>query len=368
MPLRNDDQRFLELLDKWISGDFTRTDLLEIRQLAASDPFRADAWEGFNTLPEADHQQQLDTLRRRLNTQPDKRVGVRRWWFYAAAAASLLLIGIALPRLWLNKGFIGQEQAPLAAATEKQEQPDGSTATPANAAESTALSTENHSATLFRTTLPPAAPTQQPGAAASTAAVPEPPASDQAPPPAEAIAAGGEAADEVLAEAPVTLSEAAEDKIAAAPPPAPVARSTEPLPTAKPTPQSTRNAKAKRQSPAEAKSKDWADTDTKSNMDSLRREARKADQPAESEPVNGWDAFNQFARGAARLTPQARAQNVSGSVRVQFSVSPEGEPQNFVFLRRLGYGLDDQAKTIIQNWAWIPGVKNSVIVEISFVR
>jgi TonB family protein len=368
MPLRNDDQRFLELLDKWISGDFTRTDLLEIRQLAASDPFRAEAWEGFNALPEANHQQQLETLRRRLNKQPEKQVGARRWWFYAAAAAALLVLGIALPRLWQDKGFIEQQQAPLAAATEKLALPDSASAMPASTTEATAApSTEKYSATSPQPQQATPAAIQQPDAIVSSAAAPGAPMSDQAPTPVEAIAAGGEQADEVLAEAPAPRTEASEEKVAAAPPPAPVTRNTEPLPAAKPATSNLGKAKAKRQSPA-AQSKDWAETDTKSNMDSLRREARKADKPAESEPVNGWDAFNQFARGAARLTPQARAQNVSGSVRVQFSVSPEGEAQNFIFLRRLGYGLDDQAKTIIQNWAWIPGVKNSVIVEISFVR
>lgn len=366
MPLRNDDQRFLELLDKWISGDFTRTDLLEILQLAASDPFRAEAWEGFNALPETDYETQLDALRRRLNQQPEKQVGARRWWFYAAAAAALLVLGIALPRLWLNKGLIEQQQAPLAAASEKPAQPDSASAMPSSATETTAApSTAKYSGTSPQQAAPTAL--QQPDAIASNAAAPGAPMSDQAPTPVETIAAGGELADEVLAEAPAPRTESSEDKVVAAPPPAPVTRSTAPLPAAKPATSNLGKTKAKRESPA-AQSKDWAETDTKSNMDSLRREARKADKPAESEPVNGWDAFNQFARGAARLTPQARAQNVSGSVRVQFSVSPEGEAQNFVFLRRLGYGLDDQAKTIIQNWAWIPGVKNSVIVEISFVR
>ena len=364
MPLRNDDQRFLELLDKWISGDFTRTDLLEIRQLAASDPFRADAWEGFNALPETDYEAQLDALRRRLQQSEPARLIGRRWWYFAAAAA-VLVLAIAVPRFWPDDQLKTEGQGPLATAPQPN---TGDSATQAPLA--AVLPTEQISSSGSNRV------TQQPTGVAGTVS----PAKPEAPLMADAaLSKTSEAPAAPQIQAPVTETAKedqpaeAEELIAVrdeAPGSSPVTgapapRTTAPLPAAKPA--SVSKAKAKRQSPANA-GKDWSETDTKPDMEALRKEAKKADQPAESEPVNGWEAFHQFARGAARLTPQARQRNVSGSVRVQFSVNPDGEPQNFVFLRRLGSGLDEQAVTIIQNWAWIPGVKNTVVVEISFVR
>lgn len=113
----------------------------------------------------------------------------------------------------------------------------------------------------------------------------------------------------------------------------------------------------------------WNETEKKSDLERLRREARaEKEGPAQSEPADGWDVFNEYLRQNARLPLEARDHNISGSVRLQFSVNANGDAQNLVVLRSLGYGCDEEAKRLIQNWSWIRGQQSQVTVEVKFVR
>ena len=109
----NDDAHFLDLLQKWQSGDFTRRDEQELKALTADDDFRREAWEGFVAHPETQHHQTLSTLRSRLRDQ-DGRSGGRRIGMvpiWAAAAAMVVLIGAVL---FFQQKKDAIEQTPLA--------------------------------------------------------------------------------------------------------------------------------------------------------------------------------------------------------------------------------------------------------------
>lgn len=132
-------------------------------------------------------------------------------------------------------------------------------------------------------------------------------------------------------------------------------------------PTSTEKARAKNKASTDS-IEQWAELKEPADMDKLRADARKKTTPAKTEPGGGWDMFNDYLRQNARLTPAARKANVSGTVRLQFSINQNGEPQGIVMLRSMGYGLDQEARRLVENWVWVRGVDPFVTVEIPFVR
>lgn len=91
-PPRDDDALFATLLERWISGTFTRADEATLQRLIGDDAFRREAWEGFTALPAEAHAEALGRLKQRLIPAPRRRrLGLTRYWI--AAAAVLLLAG-----------------------------------------------------------------------------------------------------------------------------------------------------------------------------------------------------------------------------------------------------------------------------------
>jgi TonB family protein len=98
----------VELLRQWLRGDARYKDEQQLDQLAADDPFLADALEGLRRLPEGGHEQRVASLKARVRAYSrEKRSG----WFYlpriAAAVAAVVLLAVGL--WYLNPG---QRSAP----------------------------------------------------------------------------------------------------------------------------------------------------------------------------------------------------------------------------------------------------------------
>lgn len=336
--VQHNDARFLELLQRWQSGDFSRADEQELNALAASDDFRREAMEGFMSLPEAAHEERLAALRIRLK----KRVGGGRiialpQILATAAALILLLVAIFFFPKSNEKEVIPVAQTQVESAEKDLPQaPVSATETPEN---------------------------ERIAANAPAAKPISPPAENQSLPSSGAGAAVGEtaAAEEVSALADEVKAEDIQPAFVA-PPAAPAqSRALENAAGAR----SQENAKAKK---AETADTVWHDTDRKPGMDAEKKAAREKALPMESAPANGWEAFSEYLRQNARLPAEARNRNVSGTVRIQFSINENGEPQAFVVLRSLGYGCDQEAIRLVQNWEWTRGQNPSVSVDVPFVR
>ncbi|MFZ4634759.1 MAG: hypothetical protein ACOYNO_11180 [Saprospiraceae bacterium] len=81
-----------------------------------------------------------------------------------------------------------------------------------------------------------------------------------------------------------------------------------------------------------------------------------------------WQDLQRYLRTNARLTPLARNNNVSGTVRLRGHLIPEGRLVDIEFAETLGYGLEVEALRLMQDYNW-PVNKDSVLeVEIKFVR
>lgn len=102
----------LFLLRKWLSGDIRRAEEGQLDQLAADDPFVAEAMEGYRAFPEGDHARQVSQLKARLRKryQKEERKGV--FYLYRVAAAVAVLIIAVGGFWWLNQGAM--QEASLA--------------------------------------------------------------------------------------------------------------------------------------------------------------------------------------------------------------------------------------------------------------
>ncbi|MEZ4964143.1 MAG: energy transducer TonB [Saprospiraceae bacterium] len=364
--MRQDDVRFLDLLQRWQSGDFTRADERELMSLAESDVFRREAMEGFMAFPDADHDAQLQALYRRLRMRGDgsqpQIVGLPRWW---AAAAAVLLLLVAVWFFPVTKN----EKAPVAQTAEKTaDEPDNSAAQPESELSGSDYAAAEDPAEAKKIISPGSGN----GAAMSKSA----PANRSAP--AGGMAAAEESdvlADNMSSEAapPPALPQfsPSKDEVAGAPPrPQTTMKPTKEMPAASvPVVADKSNAKAKKQlPPVRTTDSTWHQTDLKPDMEAERAQARESGQPAVSEPAGGWDAFKEYLRHNARLTADARDHNVSGFVQVQFIVNANSEPQNFVILRSLGHGCDEEAIRLVKSWEWVPGKNPATTADIWFVR
>jgi outer membrane biosynthesis protein TonB len=94
------DNRFLELLRKWLSGDFRQTDAERLQSLMEKDDFQRAAFEGFAENSETVSTKEVSAMRRRFDQKYGAKKGgriVSMNWILAAAACGILV----LATVWL---------------------------------------------------------------------------------------------------------------------------------------------------------------------------------------------------------------------------------------------------------------------------
>ena len=358
--VHTDDARFLELLERWLTGEFNRSDEGELYALTTADPFRKEAWEGFLALPEEEHQVQIDRLRRRLRPPQGRRILLGRWM--AAAAALVLLLAAFYfipdwrenadiqPIAQTNDAVVADSIEPFISEQEAFEENQGL------AAEQPLRSAKS---------IPPAYTDQglmkkKPGAGTANVE----PAKEQPQPfqveqdrqrsKTNPIHVGGP--DNALQNA------------------APVATSPEPgRPADKLSARKDSQAgvvvatNPPKLSKAENPPDEVVEDETVAAPIAARTKAPAKPAPT-AQPVGGWEAFHLFINRNARLPEAARNNNVSGKVRLQFTVDSFGKPTNIIVLQALGYGCDEEAKRLIDMFQWTPPGSEPLVVDIPFVR
>ncbi|MCC7505272.1 MAG: TonB family protein [Saprospiraceae bacterium] len=341
--VRKDDTRFLDLLERWTRGEFTRADEQELLALTRTDDFRREAWEGLSGAPEEDHAERIAALRRRLTgQQPSGRGLVMPPWLAAAAAVLLLLVAVWVIRPWQKT----DPHTPIAGT-----QPDQTPGTTTN----TAPDNEQ----------PPIAAAPDMPVQSSPNQGPYPPIASRQ---QESVAPENSVLDDAIAMQEMeenntaiqeVVAQPAADKMADASPGSPATSAP-----AAPLPQETRKAKTKSEPARPTDSTRWFNTDERPDVAAMKKRDQEKSQP---EPTGGWDAFAEYLRQSARLTPEARNNNISGTVRLQFIVDANGEPANIQILRGLGFGCDQEAIRLVKEWDWSPG-SLPVTIDIRFVR
>jgi hypothetical protein len=341
LSAHNEDARFLELLHKWQSGDFTRAEEQELHALAKGDAFRQEALEGFLMLPEMDHKPVLERLRGKIRgEQPGKRVLSPQLW--AIAAALVLLFGA----IWffnvrpvpVDNGQIAQD-LPQPAVNQPEPEPPIAANAPESRSSQSVLS-ENKQPSLPGSS----------GAGASPAAdkIVTPAASD-----AETIVMNDDLAKTS------NVASAEEDQKDAYKRPGGIFD------------QSTNAAPPREQAESAARAKKEAESAKPSPVvasDKMADKAKAKQGSVNNQPAGGWDAFRTYLKTKGKLTPEALANNISGTVRIQFRLNDQNQPYEFKVLNGLGYGCDEAAIQLVKGYAWVRANDQPVVVDVQFVR
>lgn len=335
----NDDKRLLELLERWQSGDFSRTDEQELQALTDSDEFRRETVEGFWSLPEANHASHLASLRARLR---ERSGGARRVLFPQMMAAAAVII-LVVAAVWLFPSE--QKEAPMAEQGEQtrvDSQPIASNFPKEKSIENVRSSPAPKADQIVSQSAPPGQtyPTMAESAPAASVE-----ASEVAATPPPVLRDDAAEADKAVAAKPVE-SESAYNKVL----------------DEQSMPDEFQGNSAKR-AEAKKKSSDIAKAKAKDTV----KQSQPA-SPKNSQPQGGWDKFQDYLRRSARLPEAARQNNVSGSVRLKFRLDVNNQPIDFQIVRSLGYGCDEEAIRLVKAFTWQYGSEQELTVEVPFVR
>ena len=329
----NEDARFLELLQKWRSGDFTRSDEQEINALASGDEFRRETLDGFFSHPEYDHATSISLLRDRIRAKhKSRRLGIPQI-LSLAAALTLLFSAIwffNIRPIPTGTGEIAQ-QLPLPTDIQKE------TSTTALPAPTTATP---------RLDKVPASPSVNKDLEASQRAA------------GSGVDQGN---DDIMAEKVQDNDLAdATDKLSKSAQAPGVVR------------QESNNVATPREMAEESAKRSKASSDDAKPAPSYDEKKAKKEKAGKNisttQPRDGWPAFRNYLNANAHLTALALANNVSGTVRLEFSLDGQSRPTGFQIIRGLGYGCDEEAIKLVKSVSWTGAPFQPVTVDVPFVH
>jgi|GEM_PF-6344067 len=345
-PNNIDDQRFLQLLEKWLKGDFTRADERAMEALAASDDFRREAWDGFQNLPENEHEKHLLALRNRLNAPVGMRAMFRA---LMATAASMALIAAAV---WImqpegDKSEMAMEMKGVGDTVLLQPSSDGRLAAPQTTAPAEDIVVSSRKPDVVPQTDKATASKRYTdesfSAIQENKAQQEIVVTDNAPAMAYEERSQSTVQENQGAGPVRTDNESINVQLSTPnqmPPPSPATKDLEQSAAAD---QAVAASKAKR---AEAK--------------------KEIPVPEKSEPSGGWKKWDAYLDKNTRLTKEAKRVGVRGTVILEFLVDEKNEPGYFVINRPLGYGCEQEAIRLVREYKWVRGKDPHVRVEVKF--
>ncbi|MCB2406411.1 TonB family protein [Hymenobacter lucidus] len=358
----------LPLLRQYVAGTLPAAEQHRIEAHTLSCARCAEILEGLELTDPATTDAALRQLQLRLHQRVAQAEAPRRTLHLWQAAAAMLLLLLMSTAVWwgLRRPATHLESAPV--AMQRPAAPAETAGAPAEA--------ETEQAPVLAQKAAPAVAAAPAAASESAAVVAAAPARR----PATARAAKRKPPVLIAANEPVaetmnqTQADAAADQapaVALATPPAaaPVAKSEA--------------APAAAESKAKDESKATADTlhvlavaPAKSKQARVAEEgaARKAALPPvptiSPQPVGGYIGLREYLRREGLFVPEPPARQLSGSVRVKFTVTAAGKLENFQILRSLRADYDSEAiRLLCEGPTWQPGAANGrradQVVEIS---
>ena len=341
----NDDKRFLALLQKWQSGDFTRADEQEMNALAGADEFRQEALEGLLAHPEFDHALALASLSKKIRKkQPARKIAFPQ---IMALAAALALLFVAI--WFFNIRPIPQNQDLIALEVpvpyDTINEADAPAETTATSSQEPGINDKSQSNAPL-----PAAPQSSAGGKGQDFA-----------PAKESQELAGSLASEDQEEPAEYGNVAVAEQKSEEPHKRPGAIREQSTNVALP---AERAQQAASRSAKKAKAKPSPTYST----DELKKPEPVDEVSSAAQPNGGWDAFRLYLNANARLTPAALANNATGTVRLQFRLDNKNIPIDFKVIKGLGYGCDELAIKLVKDFAWQPGTDQPIVVDVPFVR
>lgn len=95
-------------------------------------------------------------------------------------------------------------------------------------------------------------------------------------------------------------------------------------------------------------------------------------QASESMPSfpGGDAAMYKYVYTELKYPAEARKNEITGQVMIQFQVTESGTMDSIKLVRKLGYGCDEEALRIVEkmkeNYLWTPGVHNGVAAVVTY--
>jgi TonB family protein len=81
--------------------------------------------------------------------------------------------------------------------------------------------------------------------------------------------------------------------------------------------------------------------------------------------VGGNDSMNSFISNSIKYPLNAKENGVEGRVLVSFVVEKDGSLSNFLVVKGIGWGCDEEAIRIVKSFPkWIPGKSNNQIIMV----
>ena len=377
------------LFKKWIDGAVTWEEEKKLRTQAETDPFLADALEGYDTFPSSNHAKTLANIQQKIQQQPPKKKKKTVPYLRRAIAASVILAASASLFWWtqdqaamstlseksvsmLEKARqptmdnIEAEENIVSIVTDKQEMPtaailptdqqtvvseapkqaDVSTSTttnpaiPANRAikPAASIALEERKTSRSRSTTPVPSPSSDPIVAAPTYTPP---------PPATAIKQ-----EEVDGAAPIEtpIETAANVVMEEETVKQPSTESTVPIEQA--TEIALADAPIKEESSYDTAKK--ARTTAPSYSESLDMIVGSSSPIPPT--VEILEIFKQYVRKNINYPEAARKANIKGIVQLKFEIKSDGTPKNIKVVKGLGFGCEEEAIRLLKEgpkWLYV---------------
>lgn len=349
---QHEDARFIDLLQRWSTGNFTRADEQELYALARSDEHRQEALEGFMAVPDHDHHIRIDALRQKLqaHTGSKRRILPISVIMSVAAGIVLLIIAIvAFPMLQKSaEPQVAMDKAPIVA------KPDAAvTQTDQGPPTASAPAVQTPSAT--QASERPEAAKKMPGG----------PVLDKMPESQGKTAGHPETESKMMSEeaAPIARKENARDDDLA------MARSNQQIINSKPAPVSPAKDDAMDVKKTAATESGAAAPGARAKDELADAKVSSDKMKAKSSDLDPKLSIEAYLNQKARLPKAAHDNNVSGSVKVQFSIDEHGKAINLQLLNKLGFGCEEEALRLIRIFTFEKKAAGQTLtVDVPFVR
>jgi len=66
-------------------------------------------------------------------------------------------------------------------------------------------------------------------------------------------------------------------------------------------------------------------------------------------------------------TEESKGQLIMGEILVSVDVLPDGTPENFVFLQKIGMGIDEQVKELLEKQTFVSSIQNGTEVKMNIL-
>lgn len=66
-------------------------------------------------------------------------------------------------------------------------------------------------------------------------------------------------------------------------------------------------------------------------------------------------------------TEQSKGQVIMGEIMISLDILPDGKPENFVFLKKIGLGIDEQVQALLEKQTFVYSIQNGQPVKMNLV-